>query len=276
MATVAFQQSRFLSPFRYPGGKNWFLPTARLWLSSQSPKPSVLIEPFAGGAAVALMAVSEKLVDVAEFAEIDEDVAATWQVILDGKAEWLANRIRDFKIGRRTVKAKLKEVPRSLHGKALKCLIRNRTARGGVLQFGAGLLRKGDGKGIASRWYPTTIAERIAAVSALKDHLHFHSGDGFDLIQRFAHRDDAAFFVDPPYTSAASRLYQHSEIDHARVFRMLQNVTGSVLMTYDATTEIRNLASSHGFQVRTIPMKTTHHKTKRELMISRNFSWLCQ
>jgi DNA adenine methylase len=246
----------------------------RQWLGAQSPKASVLVEPFAGGAAVALMAVSENFVKEAHFAEIDEDVAATWECILNGRAIWLCNQIREFKIGRRAVKAKLKELPTSVHERALQCVIRNRTARGGVLQTGAGLLREGDGQGIASRWYPKTLTERIAIVSALKERLHFHRGNGFHLIKQFADRKDVVFFVDPPYTSAANRLYHHWQVDHVQLFKLLLNVAGSVLMTYDATTEIRKLALKHNFQVRTIPMKTSHHQKKRELMISRDFIWL--
>ena len=238
------------------------------------PKPAVLIEPFAGGAAVVLMAVNEKLVGAAHFAELDQDVAAVWQSILDGRAAWLADQVRQFKVGRRAVKAKLKEIPGSLDARALQCLVRNRTARGGVLQSGAGLLRDGDGRGIASRWYPQTLAARILAVSELKQQLHFYPGDGFTLMQQFADRKDASFFVDPPYRSAASRLYKHWEINHEKLFESLRNVAGRVLMTYDATAEVRRLALDHGFQVRTIPMKTTHHENKRELMISKDFSWL--
>lgn len=273
MATTAQTQNRYLSPFRYPGGKSWFLPVVRQWLGTRAPKASALVEPFAGGAAVALMAVSEDLASESHFAEIDDDVGATWECILNGQAAWLAREVRRFKIGRRTVKAKLKEVPGSVHERALQCLIRNRTARGGVLQEGAGLLREGDGNGIASRWYPDTLAQRISAISALKKRLYFHKTDGFDLIKQFADCTDAAFFVDPPYASAASRLYRHWEIDHSQVFKLLQNVAGSVLMTYDATAEIEQLAAEHGFQVRTIPMRTTHHQKKRELMISKDFNW---
>ena len=235
--------------------------------------PSVLVEPFAGGAAVTLMAVNENLVGAAHFAELDHDVAAVWQAVLNGRATWLAEHVRDFKIGRRSVRAKLKEVPGSLHERALQCLVRNRTARGGVLQSGAGLLRDGDRAGIASRWYPQTLAARILSVSKLKQQLHFYPGDGFALMEQFAGRKNVAFFVDPPYRSAASRLYKHWEINHAHLFEFLEGVAGSVLMTYDATSEIRKLASDHGFLVKTIPMKTTHQK-KRELMISRDFDWL--
>jgi len=34
------------SPFRYPGGKTWLIPSVRQWLR-QSTRPILLIEPFA-------------------------------------------------------------------------------------------------------------------------------------------------------------------------------------------------------------------------------------
>src|SRR3989442_10297509 len=79
-----------LSPFRYPGGKSWFMDHVRRWLRAQIQKPKVLVEPFAGGAGVSLISVREKLVQRAVFAEIDLDVAATWETVLNGHATWLA------------------------------------------------------------------------------------------------------------------------------------------------------------------------------------------
>lgn len=37
------------SPFRYPGGKTWFVPRFRNWIAAQKKRPKVLIEPFVGG-----------------------------------------------------------------------------------------------------------------------------------------------------------------------------------------------------------------------------------
>ena len=83
------------SPFRYPGGKTWFVPELRKWLA-QTPRPNLLIEPFAGGGIVSLTAVAEDLVDNALLVEKDPMVAAVWKTLLDGNAEWLAQRILDF------------------------------------------------------------------------------------------------------------------------------------------------------------------------------------
>ena len=144
-----------------------------------------------------------------------------------------------------------------------------------MLAEGAGLIRHGeDGKGLHSRWYPETLAKRIETISALKARLHFRPADGLSVITEYVERNDAVFFVDPPYTQASRRLYRHWSIDHEKLFEVLRNVVGDVLMTYDDTKEVRAWANRYGFKVRPISMRTTHHKKKRELMIFRNFNWL--
>ena len=67
------------SPLRYPGGKTWLIPHIRAWLGGLDPKPSLLIEPFGGGAIVSLTAVMEDLVDRCLLVELDADVAAFWR-----------------------------------------------------------------------------------------------------------------------------------------------------------------------------------------------------
>ena len=267
--------TRHLSPFRYPGGKSWFVDLARQWLKAQPKRPKTLVEPFGGGAGISLIAVNEGLVEEAVFSEIDQDVAATWETLLNGHATWLANEILDFRVSRKRVEMKLKEIPKTDHERAFQCLLKNRMARGGVLSEGAGLIRRGeDGKGLHSRWYPETLAKRIKVISDLKSQLCFRQGDGFKVIDEYLHRSNTVFFVDPPYTQAARRLYTHWSIDHENLFKVLQDAKGDVLMTYDDTKEVRMWANRYGFKVRKISMRTTHHQTKRELMISRNFDWL--
>lgn len=235
----------------------------------------MIVEPFAGGAGISLTCVKDSLVDEAAFAELDRDVAATWKTVLNGHAPWLAAEILGFRITRTRVEQVLAQSPKTIYERAFRCLLRNRTARGGVLTEGAGLIRLGeDGKGLRSRWYPETLAKRIATISSLKAQLHFRHGDGFSLIDEYLDRSDAVFFVDPPYTQAAKRLYTHWEIDHERLFKVLQRAKGDLLMTYDDTKEVRKWAKSAGLKVRPISMRTTHHQQKRELMISRDFRWM--
>jgi DNA adenine methylase len=45
-------------------------------------------------------------------------------------------------------------------------------------------------------------------------------------------------------------------------------------MTYDNEDQVKKLARKHGFEVREISMKNTHHATMRELVIGKDLSWL--
>jgi len=264
-----------LSPFRYPGGKSWLIGHVRRWLNAQANKPKLLIEPFSGGAGISLTAVHERLVEKAVFAEIDQDVAATWETVLNGHATWLTKEILSFKVTREGVQARLKEQPKTKHERAFQCLLRNRTARGGVLLKSAGLIRYGeDGKGLKSRWYPKTLTRRIETIANLKPKLNFRKQDAFEVIANYLNRAGTVFFIDPPYTQAARRLYKHWDIEHEKLFAIISKAKGDVLMTYDDTKEVRELASRYSFQVKTIPMRTTHHQMKKELMICRDFGWM--
>ncbi len=64
------------SPFRYPGGKTWFVPTFRHWMTQIYPKPSTLVEPFAGGGIISLTALFENLVERVVMVELDDEIAA--------------------------------------------------------------------------------------------------------------------------------------------------------------------------------------------------------
>ncbi len=64
------------SPFRYPGGKTWFVPRLRQWLAGRSEKPMEFIEPFAGGGIISLTVAFERLAEAVTMVELDADVAA--------------------------------------------------------------------------------------------------------------------------------------------------------------------------------------------------------
>ncbi|MGI8905387.1 MAG: DNA adenine methylase [Candidatus Sumerlaeaceae bacterium] len=264
-----------LSPFRYPGGKTWLVPYIRTWLSSKKQRPGVLVEPFAGGGIVGLTAAFERLAEHVLLVEKDADIAAVWNAIFSGQAEWLAERILKYKLSTANAKATLAQPPSSQRDRAFATILRNRVQRGGIMAVGAGLVKTGEnGKGISSRWYPETLAERIREIAACKQWLSFLEADAFDVITRYADDEKVVFFVDPPYTVAAKRLYQHWEVDHTVLFKLLSKVRGDVLLTYDNTVEINALAAANGFQTHAIAMKNTHHAKMTELLIGRDLTWL--
>jgi len=263
------------SPFRYPGGKTWLIPYIREWLQAKQKRPSRLIEPFAGGAIISLTVAFERLAKHVVFAELDSNVAAVWRVVLNGRADWLAKQILNFNLSADAVARVLNRSSDDVREKAFHTILRNRVQRGGIMAAGAGLIREGEnGRGLKSRWYPETLARRIREINRLKDRLTFVEGDGFKLIKEHEADRDVAFYIDPPYTLAARRLYTAWQIDHRKLFTLMSECKGDVLMSYDNTEEVAELAGEFGFQSKPIAMKNTHHAKMTELLIGKNLDWL--
>jgi DNA adenine methylase len=261
------------SPFRYPGGKTWLVPRVRQWMQQLRRKPAIFIEPFAGGGIIGLTVAMENLADRVVMVERDPNVAAVWRVILQGDAEALVGRILSFKMNRDRVVAELSREPNSLDERAFQTILRNRAQRGGIMAPGASLVKNGEkGRGIASRWYPETLAKRIRNIAEQRGRIEFVEGDALEIIPPYLKRANAAFFVDPPYTaggkSAGRRLYLHNTIDHSRLFRLMSGAKGYCMMTYDDAPEPRALANQYGFVVEEVPMINTHHATMVELVIT--------
>ncbi len=124
-----------------------------------------------------------------------------------------------------------------------------------------------------SRWYPETLVTRLTAIRSMRARISFFHEDAFIVIDDYANDSGAMFFVDPPYTAggkkAGKRLYRFGEIDHERLFALVGNVRGSVMMTYDDVPEVRSLATRHGFRTVFVPMKTAHHSIIHELVLLR-------
>ena len=140
------------SPFRYPGGKTWLVPVFRRWLASLPTAPDLLIETFAGGAIIGLTAACEKLTGHVILVELDADVAAVWKTVLCGDAEWLASRIVRFELSTASLQNELASPAQTARAHAFHTILRNRTAHGGILADGAGVIKTGEGgRGLASR-----------------------------------------------------------------------------------------------------------------------------
>ena len=274
---VNVSQVRHRSPFRYPGGKTWLVPRVRQWLLTRG-RPAEFVEPFCGGAIVGLSVAFDRLAGHVTLIERDPQVAAAWQVILHGSqadVEWLIDRIVNFPMTREQAAALLSSPPKDLREQAFMTIVKNRVQPGGCLAKGAGLIRSGEnGKGIGSRWYPTTIARRIQDIQRVREAITFLCTDALDYLAQNPGTAETAFFIDPPYWVAGPRLYDYSDLDHGRLFDLARQLGGDFLMTYDDVDEIHHLAETHHLATRTIRMQNKNHVAKEELLIGRDLGWV--
>ena len=264
-------------PCATPGGKTWLVPHIRIWLAAID-SPQLLIEPFAGGGITSLTAVMENLVPRCLMVEMDQDVAAFWVTALHN-TDQLISWIDQFTPTHDNIVDLEHQHLRTVTDRGFRTLVLNRTRRGGILAKGAAVVRTGEnGKGIASRWYPDTIKQRLKVISDHAGHIDFRAADGITILeQKLAEGlpTGTAVFADPPYTAAGKqagrRLYTHYSIDHAHLFDILARLAaqgGEIMATYDESPEILNLVDQYGFHAVRVMMKNTHHNYLPELVIT--------
>lgn len=257
------------SPLRYPGGKTWLVPIFRAWLDTV-PKPTILVEPFAGGASVSLACLREDWVNRCLWLEMDSDVSAFWKAALyPAAACLLAERIVSYELGT--------ALPDSSNPveRAFQVLLRNRTQFGGILAPGAGCLKRGEkDHGPFSRWYPQTLARRVKAIREVSPRVSFMQNDALRWLDQPAHRFSPGWtlFVDPPYPVIGKRLYPHWDVDHARLFALCAAFPGPCLMTYAPAAEIEALAHKHRMHIRPVSMLGNALRKRQEWCITKN-SW---
>ena len=206
--------------------------------------------------------------------ELDQEVAAVWEVIINGDYKWLAQEIYSFNLSPENANSILTKENKTTNELAFSTILKNKIFHGGIITKGAGLIKNGEnGKGIKSRWYAKTLRDRILAIGHVKNKMEFVTGDAFEEMEKIKHNKSTYAFIDPPYTVAGKKLYTHFAIDHDALFALTAQLKGKYMLTYDDTEEIRAYVDKYNLEFRTIPMKTTHHIQKNEIIISDNFDW---
>jgi len=246
------------SPFRYPGGKTWFLPGLRAWLSSLPRRPAFFVEPFAGGGSASLAVAAEGLADRVVMVEKDPEVAAVWRTVMGGAVEELVERALGFEPKAENIAATLTAPSAGDMDAAFRVLLRNRISRHRYLHPAAPLRLRHDKTG-AVFWRPRTLAERLRAAARLAPRIEFIEGDALAVLPAYAGREDCALFLDPPYSVGLEKThrlyYRHAELDHERLFALMKEARSPFLMWYDDAPAIRALAEAHGFRCTPAPVR---------------------
>lgn len=223
--------------------------------------------------------LAEGLAERVVMVELDEDVVSVWQVIFSDAAPALAERITAFELTASTVDAASAAPPNTTLDRAFQTILKNRVNRSGILAAGAGRLKVGEnGRGLLSRWYPETLARRIMALFPHRERVKVIHGDGLAVLEQHLDLPRTVSLLDPPYTAggqrAGSRLYQHWDIEHDRLFALCSQLDGPFLMTYDDSPEVSALAQCYELAQRRLAMKNAHHVHLTELVLARDLSWL--
>lgn len=244
-----------LSPLRYPGGKRRLAPYVAAALVENDVRPGLFVEPYAGGASVALELLHFDLVDRVVLGDRDRLVTAFWQTVVDD-VDWLCGQVEQIELDLVTWERMKRGRFRSRRSLALACLYLNRTSFNGSLHRRAGPIggkAQASDYAIGCRFPRERLVKRLRACAEMGDRIEVAPAqDAMQTLRETrerAHREERTvfFYLDPPFWVKSEQLYRQSftESDHKRLADALQWVVDPFLLSYDAAPEIVALYRGH-------------------------------
>lgn len=244
----------FYSPLRYPGGKNKLAAfIARVCVDNEI--NGLYIEPYAGGASVALFLLFEGFVDKIIINDKDRSIYAFWHSVLNNSKK-LCYLIESTDI---TVEnwRKLREVQQHKEKAGLlelgfSTLFMNRTNISGIINGGliGGMNQDGNYK-MNCRFNKSNIIDRIQKISKKRKSIQLFKKDALKLIDKIEcdlKNNNAVFYFDPPYYLKASSLYlnHYKDENHKIVSERIKKIKSiKWIVSYDNIPEIQELYSEY-------------------------------
>jgi DNA adenine methylase len=243
---VTGSTGRYVSPLRYPGGKGKVANFVKLLMLENDLVGRDYVEPYAGGASVALALLFEDYAGHIHINDINPGVHAFWDAVLHATDE-LCRRIETVPV---TVEEwhRQRDVHRDPTTTGLELgfatFFLNRTNRSGIISGGVigGLDQKGLWK-IDARYNAAKLVRRIRKVRRFRSRITLTRLDAADLLRQWTDaraQHDAFFYLDPPYYVKGGDLYDnfYGHEDHKTIASLVQRVPHPWLVTYDAAPEV--------------------------------------
>lgn len=239
----------FVSPLRYPGGKLKVVDYVKQLMEVNDLMGGTYIEPYAGGASVALSLLFSKYAGKIKINDKDRAIYAFWYAVLN-ETEALCRMINDVPVTMNTWQTqhelqKHKEEADFLE-LGFSTFFLNRTNRSGILNGGVigGKEQQGTWK-IDARFNKKDLIERIEHVAGYADLIELTNMDAVALIKRYKRTPAAKTFcyLDPPYYVKGQDLYlnYYRDEDHQDIAKAIKKFKGQWIISYDAVDFISEL-----------------------------------
>jgi DNA adenine methylase len=241
--------NRLYSPLRYPGGKAPFAPFIAKVMDGSGVAGGHYLEPYAGGAGVALDLLFHGHASHIHINDADPAVYAFWISVTRHSRELLKLlkstpiTIEEWfkwrSILREERKARLVE-------KGFATLFMNRTNRSGILKAGVigGMRQDGDYR-LDARFKKDIVAARIVEIAKRANSISVYCEDSLHLLNRCSKilPKQSLIYLDPPYYLKGKGLYRnyYHHDDHVAIAKEIQlkKFKWPWVVSYDNTEEIR-------------------------------------
>ncbi|MEZ5404931.1 MAG: DNA adenine methylase [Verrucomicrobiia bacterium] len=242
--------AKTISPLRYPGGKSCLYDLVSTILRKNRLERGHYVEPYAGGAGLALSLLYEGHVSDIHINDLDISIWSFWECVLN-RTEELVELVEKTPI---TIKEWHRQ--KQIHATPSKSNILqlafatfflNRTNRSGIIK-GAGVIggksQTGNYK-LDCRFNRQNLVQRIRRIAKYRNRIHLTNLDAINFMQKKQKilTEKTFFCIDPPYFNKGSYLYTnyYSRDEHKDVAKAVLNLRQPWIVTYDYTKEIKAL-----------------------------------
>lgn len=266
----------YYSPLRYPGGKAKLARFMELVINQQGHNGGTYIEPFAGGAGIAVELLQRGVVSKIVINDYDKGIWSFWKAILT-ETDRFIEEIRTVPLTMCEWE-KQRDICLNHHNKysfelGFATFYMNRTNRSGIIKGGVigGLKQTGKWK-IDARFNRENLIERIESIAARKKDIWLYNKDINSFIERYIprHADNAMIYFDPPYFKKGKQLYMNffDIEDHKRIERAIrERVDCDWIITYDDAPEIREIYAAYPMMLYDLNYSVSKKCKTSELMI---------
>lgn len=243
----------FYSPLRYPGGKRKIANFIKVIFRENNLLDGNYVEPYAGGASVALSLLFDEYVKYVHINDLDHSVYAFWYSVLN-ETDKLCRMIYDTPVNMVTWKKQknaLTDSNASLLQTGFSTFFLNRTNRSGIITGGVigGKEQSGIWK-LDARFNKKNLIERIEKIARYKSRIHLYNLDASKFIKKIIPTLPKSTFIylDPPYyIKGTQMLYAnyYAPEDHKAVSKLVSSLKQKWVISYDNVPEIKNLYSNY-------------------------------
>ena len=266
----------FYSPLRYPGGKAKLARFMEFIIKERGYIGGTYIEPFAGGAGIAVELLLRDVVSRIVINDYDKGIWSFWKAILT-ETERFISEIRTVPL---TINEweKQRDICLNYNKKysfelGFATFYMNRTNRSGIIKGGVigGLQQTGKWK-IDARFNRESLISRIESIAFRKKDIRLYNQDITTFIEHYVpfYSEKAMLYFDPPYFKKGKQLYMNffEFEDHKRIERVIRNsVECDWIVTYDDASEIREIYASYPVMLYDLNYSVSKKCKTSELMI---------
>lgn len=268
----------FFTPLRYPGGKGKLSYYVKALIESNDLHDGHYVEPYAGGAGVALDLLFNEYVQNIHINDVDPAVFAFWNSAVNNSEE-LCRRIFDTEV---TIEEweRQKQIINSNDVEeldlAFATFFLNRTNRSGILKAGVIGGKAQSGKWTLDvRYNKEDLTNRIERIADYQDRINVYNEDTLALLQTLPNQlpDNTLIYLDPPYYVKGQGLYRnfYNHQDHVEIKLALDEIRHIPwIVSYDNAPQITDIYKNYRSNTFDLQYSAQTKRIASEIMIYSN------